>query len=102
MALKLSLVKGDVLVNGASAVPGAPLAPANGQPPTLTVFPGASLVLIGDPPLRGEVASLDYTGKELRLTIHYPPGCYVSRRRASPALYDLQTLDGRVIIGEGP
>lgn len=102
MALQLSNLVGDVLVNGATPSPDAVLMSAGFQPAELTVFAGASLLLVQEGNPHATVAMVEFqAGSTLRLEMHHPPGCYLTRRCHSPATYDLQSNWGRVIVREG-
>ena len=107
MALQLSNLVGEVLLNGVVASPNAVLVPHGCQPAELTVLAGASVDLVqeGAPPDRipeKTAAKVKFTtGEALSLTIQHQPGSYLTRRSQAPATYDLQTDWGRVIIREG-
>lgn len=101
MPLYISEMKGTVLLNGypvpsvPAGIPGNPLA-------LLQPGPGAWLALAGDGGVPVAELHHDLETAEVKIKMRFPPGAYLTRRSCEPAVYDLQSAFGRVLVSEGP
>lgn len=99
MPLSIDKIQGKIHVNGQAHPPGSPLPRPGRQPPQLQVHPGAQCEVVSA--TQGKALHLDYSNpKELKFTAAFPPVLYLSRRRSQPAVYDVQTVDGRLLLVE--